>query len=62
VKLRAPLRIRDAPFLVEARHVRTSGRRHQCTGAVTDRGGTTYATAEGLFLTVPLQDWLALGE
>jgi acyl-coenzyme A thioesterase PaaI-like protein len=62
VKLRSPLRIRDAPFLVEAHHVRTSGRRHLCSGRITDREGRPFATGEGLFLTVPLDDWLVLGD
>ena len=62
VKLRTPLRIRDAPFLVEAHHVRSSGRRHQCIGTVRDRAGAELASGEGLFLTVPVADWLALGD
>jgi acyl-coenzyme A thioesterase PaaI-like protein len=62
VKLRTPLRLRDAPFVVEAHHVRTSGRRHRCTGRVTDQAGRELASAEGLFLTIPLDTWLALGD
>jgi acyl-coenzyme A thioesterase PaaI-like protein len=61
VKLRAPMRLRDAPFTVEATHVRSSGRRHQCRGAIRDREGRTLADGEGLFLTVPLEEWLQLG-
>jgi acyl-coenzyme A thioesterase PaaI-like protein len=62
IKLRAPLRIADAPFIVEAHHVRTSGRRHQCRGSITDDAGRPYADGEGLFLTIPLADWLELGK
>jgi acyl-coenzyme A thioesterase PaaI-like protein len=61
IRYRRPLRIIDAPFTVEARLVRSSGRRHKITSTIALADSTILAEGEGLFLTVPLADWLALG-
>lgn len=61
IRYRKPLRMLDAPFTVEARLLRSSGRRHKISSTITLADGTVAAVAEGLFLTVPLERWLALG-
>jgi uncharacterized protein (TIGR00369 family) len=61
IRYRKPLRMLDGPFTVEARLLRSSGRRHKITSTIALYDGTVAAEAEGLFLTVALESWLALG-